>query len=73
MNKDRKLVEQAKSSTDATYDHYKQLYGNFIKFEETALDYLCDGDLDQRVLTHPTEKTFKEDLDAAIGNLKNPW
>jgi hypothetical protein len=46
MNKDRKLVEQAKTSTDATYEHYKQLYGNFIKFEDVALEYLCDGDLD---------------------------
>lgn len=59
MNKDRKLVEQAKTSTDATYEHYKQLYGNFIKFEDVALEYFHDGSLDERLLTHPTEKTFE--------------
>ena len=54
MNKDHKSIEAGKRTFDKTYAHYKDVFVAFIAFEETAVDFFSDGDVDQRVLTHPS-------------------
>ena len=73
MNRDRKSIETAKNNYDESYKHYKRIYGNFATFENLALDYYCDGDMERRLLTHPSEADLGDKIKTTIDSYKNPF
>ena len=73
MNKDRKSIQQIKNHYDNSYKHYKQIYKNFATFENLALEYYCEGDMERRLLTHPSEADLIDKVNVTIDSYKNPF
>lgn len=44
-----------------------------MKFEDVAIDYFADGDINQRTLTHPGATEVAEKINETIASYKNPF
>lgn len=44
-----------------------------MKFEDTAVDYFADGDIQQKTLTHPGFGDSKSKISETITLFKNPF
>ena len=73
MNADRKAIEAARGSFAQSYEGQKKLYGALITFEDTAVDYYADGNLEERLLTHPGAGDMRTRVDETVGNFRNPY
>ena len=73
MNKDVNNIAAARASFQTSYGHYNQIYKAFMKFEENAVDYFTDGDMNERTLTHPGATDLQQKMDETISSYKNPF
>lgn len=55
------------------YTNYERMYANFLKYEDTCLDFYADGEISQRALTHPGATETKESIGPTIKQWKNPY
>ena len=70
---DRKCIEASKASYDVSYGHYQQIYNAFMKFEDVAVEYYGNGEIGERLLTHPGAGEMKEKISETIKAYKNPF
>lgn len=73
MNKDRLMMNGAATQYQKTYDHYASCYQQFIEFEECAVDFFCDGNKAQRVLTNEAAGDMQTKLKETIACYKSPF
>lgn len=53
LEKHKKELKQNSKSVNESYLSYKNVYSSMVKFEDLALDFFNDNDINKRTLTHP--------------------
>jgi sorting nexin-1/2 len=57
----------------ANAEDYKALYTLMMQYEQQALEYFSENEMNSRVLTHPKAGEFGETLQPVVQNFKNPF
>jgi len=58
---------------DKSYEHYGRMYAALMKYEDTAIDYYADGEINARNITHPGATDVKDSILTTIDQWKNPY
>jgi len=54
-------------------EDYRALYTLMMSYEQQALEYFSENEMNSRVLTHPKAGEFSETLQPVVQNFKNPF
>jgi hypothetical protein len=61
------------NSVEKSYGNYEKLFANFLKYEDTCLDFYADGEISARSISHPGATETKESIGPTIKQWKNPY
>ena len=61
------------NSVEKSYGNYEKLFANFLKYEDTCLDFFADGEISARSISHPGATEIKESIGPTIKQWKNPY
>ena len=53
--------------------HYRELYSLFMAYEDSAVEFFSDNQMEARNLTHPKAGEFKESISQKMAEFKNPF
>lgn len=53
--------------------YYKDLYASLMQYEDSAVEYFSENEMNARVLTHPKAGDLKEKVNQTIQDFKNPF
>jgi len=61
------------NAVEKSYGNYEKLFANFLKYEDTCLDFYADGEISARSISHPGATETKESIGPTIKQWKNPY
>jgi hypothetical protein len=66
------MMNSVKNHAQSNQD-IKQLYTMLMQYEQSAIEYFSENDMNARLLTHPKAGEFTETVQSSISGFKNPF
>ena len=75
LDKARQKMREMEIQHDRMQKSYLGIYKAYMKYEDIAVDYFADSDVDKRILTHPAAAAIDQAVVDAYGpyKFKNPY
>jgi len=73
MEKAKENMKEMVSHHDKQNENYLRMYFAFMKYEDIAIDYYSDCDVNKRLFTHPGVGDTKEKINESFKGHKNAY
>lgn len=73
MQKDRLMLTNAAAQYQKSFDHYANVYKQFMQYEESAVEFFSDNNQSKKVLTHEAAGDFAGKLRDTVACYKSPF